>query len=1063
MPEQSTTEFPLSEQELMLRYGPAVHQRALSYLQQNKVFRLEHDEHFSKIEAQVWGNSLIPYRQKIRLERNGNEWHLDARCSCPVRSNCKHTLAVLLKVIQQQQEIGQQQQDKLHQWLNSLQRVDQLPPDFDYKDRVLYILEMTSQGLAMSPRRARRLKKGGYGQGSLLSEHDYRQGYIPHWGCSEDFRLLSLISSQNRFGQLLLKEQWGALALDSMLQSGRCFLQSVQAPIERGPSLPLQLNWQQAGDQRQLQVNIEGLDKWQLIETSPPMYLDAKQRRIGLIETQLGGEQLQHLLHMPAVPDEELAQVWFSMQQALATTAIPAPDDIEIKQIYEEPTARLILTMQPDSRGKPAPVARLIFGYGPLELDPAQSEQELVSHQCQGQQHFAIERNLPMEQTAQQQLADCQLYALQQKNAEAAQWFSVVDDSPQSWLYFIEQDIPWLQTQGWQIRQSQNFDLGIIDTDAEFEVESDEAGWFSLDMSVQVADEVVPILPLVQQWLQQHGEPDKEAVLWLPLPDGKTLRLPAVQLQPLFSTLLEFMQQEEPSQKLRLPNHRSQLLQQLPEQHITFSSAEHIRQLSERLQNFHGIEPVPVPKDLQAELRPYQQQGLNWLHFLQYYGFGGILADDMGLGKTLQTLAFLLNQQQINTNKFSAMVICPTSLIGNWQQEAKRFTPSLKVLVIHGQHRAKQLTELDHADLIITTYPLVARDLKHYQTRLFSHIILDEAQQIKNSRSQTTTAIRKLQADFKLCLSGTPLENHLGELKSLFDFALPGLLGTDAFFRNHFKKPIEREQQVDRATELRQRVAPFMLRRSKSQVMSELPEKVEIEQLLEMDQDQRRLYDSIRLSMESRIRQLFAEKGMAKSQIEFLDALLKLRQVCCDARLVSLASAEKVKTSAKLIWLQENVPEMIEEGRKIILFSQFTSMLALIEEAIQQLGIPYAKLTGQTKKRQQQIDAFQQGEVPLFLVSLKAGGTGLNLTAADTVVHYDPWWNPAVMQQATDRAHRIGQDKRVFVYKLIARDTVEQKIQVLQQQKQALADTLFSGKTEGVWQGNADELLQLFS
>lgn len=1063
MPEQPTIEFPLSEQELILRYGPAVHQRALSYLQQNKVFRVEHDENFAKIEAQVWGNSLIPYRQKIRLQRNGNDWQLDARCSCPVRSNCKHTLAVLLKVIQQQQEMGQQQQAKLHQWLHTLQQADQLAPDFDYKDRVLYILEMTNQGLAMSPRRARRLKKGGYGQGSLLSEHDFRQGYIPHWGCSEDFRLLSLISSQNRFGQLLLKEQWGALALESILQSGRCFLQSVQAPIERGPSLPLQLNWQQASDQRQLQVSIEGLDKWQLIDTTPPMYLDAKQRRIGLIETQLGGEQLQHLLHMPAVPDDELAHVWFSMQQALESTAIPAPDDIEIKQIHQDPVAKLILTMQPDGRGKSGPVAKLIFGYGPLELNPAQSEQDHISHHCQGQQHYAIERNLVLEQTAQQQLSECQLYPLKPNSTEPVQCFSVIDDTPQSWLGFIEQDIPWLQQQGWQVRQSQSFDLGIIDADTELEVTSDEPGWFSLDMTVQVNQEAVPILPLVQQWLHQHGEPDSEAILWLPLPDGKTLRLSAEQLQPLFSTLLEFMQQGDEQKKLRLPIHRSQLLQQLPEQHITFTSADHIRHLSERLQNFSGIEPVPVPEGLQAELRPYQQQGLNWLQFLQHYGFGGILADDMGLGKTLQTLAFLLHQKQIKPDGFSAMVICPTSLIGNWQQETQRFTPALKVLVIHGQQRSKELVELDTADLIITTYPLVARDMKHYQARPFSHIILDEAQQIKNSRSQTTAAIRKLRANFKLCLSGTPLENHLGELKSLFDFALPGLLGTDAFFRNQFKKPIEREQQSSRAVELRQRVAPFMLRRTKSQVMSELPDKVEIEQLLELDQDQRQLYDSIRLSMESRIRQLFAEKGMAKSQIEFLDALLKLRQVCCDARLVKLESAQKVQTSAKLIWLQENLPEMIEEGRKIILFSQFTSMLALIEEAIQQLGIPYAKLTGQTKKRQQQIDAFQQGDVPLFLVSLKAGGTGLNLTAADTVIHYDPWWNPAVMQQATDRAHRIGQDKRVFVYKLIAKDTVEQKIQVLQQQKQALADTLFSGRAEGVWQGNADELLQLFS
>ena len=384
------------------------------------------------------------------------------------------------------------------------------------------------------------------------------------------------------------------------------------------------------------------------------------------------------------------------------------------------------------------------------------------------------------------------------------------------------------------------------------------------------------------------------------------------------------------------------------------------------------------------------------------------------------------------------------------------------MLQIYGSKRQHLFEQLGDYDLLVTTYPLIVRDIKVYQHLRFSLVVLDEAQHIKNSGSQAAQAVRLLKAGFRLALSGTPLENHLGELKSLFDFVLPGLLGTETYFQQVFRKPIEKQGDMERSNALKQRIAPFMLRRTKNQVATELPEKTEIIQLLELEHDQRNLYESIRLVMETKVRELFLKKGVAASQIEFLDALLKLRQACCDARLVPIEQAQSVKHNAKLEWLRDNVPEMIEEGRKILLFSQFASMLGLIEQELQYLGIPYSKLTGQTKNRQQQIDDFQHGDNPIFLISLKAGGTGLNLTAADTVIHYDPWWNPAAENQATDRAHRIGQDKAVFVYKLIARHTVEEKVQQMQQYKRGLADQLFAGTQGQPWQGSAMDLLALF-
>jgi SNF2 family DNA or RNA helicase len=453
------------------------------------------------------------------------------------------------------------------------------------------------------------------------------------------------------------------------------------------------------------------------------------------------------------------------------------------------------------------------------------------------------------------------------------------------------------------------------------------------------------------------------------------------------------------------------------------------------------IEP---PSGLLAELRPYQQDGLNWLAFLQRFGFGGILADDMGLGKTLQTLALLLHLKNHGQLTKPVLVVCPTSLTSNWLHEALRFTPQLRTCLIQGSKRKQAFAQIKNSDLVITTYPLLPRDIKSYADYCFSLLILDEAQLIKNPNTRIATDVRTIKCDTRLCLSGTPLENHLGELWALMDFALPGLLGGRKTFNKQYRTAIEEQRDHDRQRELARRIAPFMLRRTKADVVQDLPPKTEIVQYVELEGKQRTLYESIRISMEKRIRDLIAQKGLARSHIEFLDALLKLRQACIDPRLVKLEKAADIIDSAKLNWLSENIPLLLEEGRHILLFSQFTEVLALVEQLLDDQHIAYAKLTGQTRHRQQVIEQFQSGEVNVFLVSLKAGGSGLNLTAADVVIHVDPWWNPAVENQATDRAYRIGQDKPVFVYKLVAANTIEERIQQMQKQKQALADSLFS-------------------
>jgi SNF2 family DNA or RNA helicase len=342
-------------------------------------------------------------------------------------------------------------------------------------------------------------------------------------------------------------------------------------------------------------------------------------------------------------------------------------------------------------------------------------------------------------------------------------------------------------------------------------------------------------------------------------------------------------------------------------------------------------------------------------------------------------------------------------------------------------------------------------------------LILDEAQTVKNPRARVSQAVRAVRAEHRLCLTGTPVENHLGELWSLFDFLQPGLLGDERQFQRHYRTPIERNGDRRRAEALATRLAPFMLRRTKDMVARELPPKSEIVATIVLEERQRDFYDAIRLAMHQRIQEVIRQQGLGRSRITILDALLKLRQVCCDPRLLDIDGAREHVPSAKLEWLATVLPELVEEGRRVLLFSQFTSMLRLIETQVSALGIPYCLLTGETRNRTEVIERFQSGAAPLFLISLKAGGTGLNLTAADTVIHYDPWWNPAVQAQATDRAHRIGQDKPVFAYKLIAQATVEERIMQLQADKHALANRLFGDKNASPAQLSAADLEILFA
>jgi SNF2 family DNA or RNA helicase len=629
-------------------------------------------------------------------------------------------------------------------------------------------------------------------------------------------------------------------------------------------------------------------------------------------------------------------------------------------------------------------------------------------------------------------------------------------------MKMANETFPKLENAGWQIEIDPSFPFRPVENIGEWYATVDHnlssgPDWFDLEMGVEIDGKQVNILPHIIRLLRDphirsiinNENLNNKKLVYAQLDDSRYLPIPAQKVQFITRTLLELYDFDALTKegRLRLATWQSaqlaELEQTLTATQLRWFGSPQLRELGRKLRNFKMIEKATIPLTFISALRPYQEEGVNWLQFLRDHNLNGILADDMGLGKTIQALAHIMIEKESGRMQTPVLVVAPTSLMANWKSEAGRFAPSLKVLILQGNERKENFDRIADHDLILTTYPLLARDKDILLNYMYHILILDEAQVIKNPNTMAHRIVQQLRAKHRLCLTGTPMENHLGELWSLFHFLMPGFLGDSKKFTQTYRKPIEKGRDEARQQALTRRVRPFMLRRTKEEVVSELPPKTEIIQHIELLALQRDLYESVRLAMHAKIQAEIEEKGLRRSQIVILDALLKMRQVCCDPRLLKLEAAKGITESAKLQFLIDTLPEMIEENRKILLFSQFTSMLALIEKELDKLNIPYVILTGQTKDRQTPIDTFQAGKVPLFLISLKAGGTGLNLTAADTVIHYDPWWNPAVENQATDRAYRIGQAKPVFVYKLVTVGTVEEKILEMQHHKANLFEGVF--------------------
>ncbi|MGH8140263.1 MAG: SNF2-related protein [Steroidobacteraceae bacterium] len=1010
-----------------------------------------------------------------RQDSNGRT--MEGDCSCGELSPCVHVAAV--SITAEKQALAAIPAPRRSAVEPSLQLSAAAPTrSSPQQQRLYYVLEKSR--LETAGRRAARgiqisawVGQTMWGSESIRidSLHTFAarsspgSGDFPRYVDPRDKEILKALNARQLEGPWEINGDAAGDLLGQIVATGRAFWQSMRGRALRA-SQPRQAQsaWEALpnGDQ-ELRCQAGPADVFPDIE--PAMYIDSTTLEAGPLELPCSVSLLRHYWHHAAIPPEQVAAANEQISRDAGTEPFPRLQVLSVQaQALSTLEARLVLSA--------GPAALLYFVYNGLPVDSSrlQPNQDRVRQMVAGTL-YEIDRDGAVEQQLRTQLERI---------------LPAVTDSRKQWFTFMMEALPRLQAAGWEICVASSFPYRIAKPDNWYgDLETDrQQGWFNLRLGVLVDGRQVNLLPALARYLQTSLAGDAVAEgkalapddsgfrvgeQWLVLlDDGRYLPIAIDRIQRIANTLVELFDRNSLTrhEALSLPTSQSGRLAQLSRElngPVLRSDDSSLRALIEDLEASGGIQPMAAPAPFQAVLRPYQEEGLGWLQFLRRHRLGGILADDMGLGKTVQTLAHLTLEKQHGRLHKPSLIVAPVSTLGNWQQEIQRFVPELQCLTLHGSRRRESFPLIDKVDVVITGYPLLQLDSDILLAREFYLVILDEAQTIKNPRAKVSQAARALRADYRLCLTGTPIENHLGELWSLFDFVQPGLLGDERHFQRHYRTPIEKNGNRPRAQALAQRLAPFLLRRTKDAVAKDLPPKTEIVEAIALDDKQRDFYDGIRLATHRRIQEVVKQQGLARSQITILDALLKLRQACCDPRLLGVATAGEDIPSAKLDWLTTALPELIAEGRRVLLFSQFTSMLRLIEAAVIELSIPYCQLTGETQNRPDVIARFQSGAAPLFLISLKAGGTGLNLTAADTVIHYDPWWNPAVEAQATDRAHRIGQDKPVFVYKLIAQGTVEEKIMQLQAAKYALANRLYTQGNASPASWTASDLEALFA
>jgi superfamily II DNA or RNA helicase len=997
---------------------------------------------------------------------------LESSCTCG-ESRCVHAAALIIRL--QKCLDWPRPMTPLQRWQRRLETITDTAstpdPQEAREQRQLVCLLRTDSGRPHSTLLARLVVIEGPGgllepERWLLAEDPEASPYLSREGLLWQAQLARCPRDPSGSGHRL-KGPDGAMLTRELLDAGICHHARTQRKIHRGAPRAPQWQWSQdleGGARVGLQFRDD--DSIELIDLDGLYYLDEASGELGPL--QLSRRVWWMLEQMPSIPPGEsaLRREW-PPHPSLAL--IPPPPAAPALRELRAPLQPILVigASRHSQRGDFVFHLRTWADYGGCRLPLAQEAwQSLIVRRYSGE-FVGVQRDIEGELRAQQALAAADIVALAKLLPEAwrtlapppdAQALAQRDHFQGSGETFtaLETTLQSLLQAHFQLEHDPDLPFAVLPPETPLQatlVPDKRPGWTQFQLTARLGEEQVNVLPLVLRGLKRRAFSLTAAIneppnaVWLaPLGSQRFLPLPLSRVREWLAPLIEHLQRPQPDDERPIPLSPSQtmaLSECLQRQRIAVEGGQPVN-VAETLARLRAAQsaalPVAGPISFHGSLRRYQCEGLRWLQALRQSQLGGVLADDMGLGKTVQVIAHLLLEFECGRLDRPALLLAPTSLVFNWMDEIARFAPTLPCLNFTGPARAARRTELRTARVIITTYALLVNDLPYLEDIDYSMLVLDEAQWLKNPLTQAARAVRRLRASHRVAVTGTPLENHLGELWTHMDAVMPGYLGDYGTFNRSFRIPIERQDDDARMRILRHRIAPFMLRRNKAAVAPELPPKTETVLRVSMDEKQRDLYESLRLALSEEVRAALATYSVERSRIVVLSALLRLRQVCCDPRLI--AGIRNPPASAKLAAFLELIRSLRAEGRQVLVFSQFTSMLELIAQALDAEHFEHVMLTGSTGDRATPVRRFQKREITILLASLKAGGVGLNLTAADAVIQYDPWWNPAVERQAVDRAHRLGREQPIFVYKLLCEETIEEKIEAMKSDKSDLAHAL---------------------
>ncbi len=1042
--------------DLKNRVPDIIFKQGLDYFKEGRV-KIKQMDNLSVL-ATVQGT--YPYVVRLNVDSNS----FDATCTCPYNYVCKHAVAVALKIIDDQTAVAKSTEDEAFNWRDYFEKliaIQQVDSDFSQEVRwkLIYIIHILENYWNIKPVKVYMKKDGTYGRIQEPSFNELSEQNV--FRTSGDLIAISYLERlQSQQSSVYYRGRLETSYLDFGLDAGQIFtlLNTSELHIKnddgtigtrirfgRKPwKLVFKLEQDEYNNYR-FQPYFKRDDKEIIIDkntkilTTNPIwfYRNGKLHtcnfpfRYSYIKSFIDEDMQIHLSK-----DEYQSFISDYLAKLPIFPYVEFPPGIAVTEIDTITGKRLYIEEMDDQL-----VVSLSLLYGPIEISYSYNSDQYLQYDSETKKINRVHRDRTAEDLIRNEVLESNIVE------DTSGLFYATFEEALDWLF---DGLPALAKNGFEIMGEESLvKFKVKRAKAEFGMSvSSDTDWFDIELNLEFDG-----IPVTLEELKRALKANKKFVK---LRDGSIAKLPEKLIEKL-NYILNFGKVENDS--IRFANH-----------HLTFidrmlSEADHaqVDALSKdklkKLDKFNKIKEYALPKNFNGQLRDYQKAGFDWLNFLRDFSFGGILADDMGLGKTVQALALLQNEINLKPRQPN-LIVAPTSVIFNWVREMGSFTPDIKFLVHYGTRRSKDVRRLKKYQLILTTYGHLRRDISFLKEIHFNYAILDESQYIKNPGSETSKAVRLLDAQNRLAMTGTPVENNTMDLWSQFAFISPGLLGDQNFFKESFMRPIEKEQNVQVAASLKRMIFPFILRRKKEDVAKELPPKVENLVASPMTEEQLKMYNKWKQSYRDNILEEIESKGLNKSKFRVLEGLTKLRQIACHPALVD---SKYIDRSGKFDALTDMVEEIISENHKVLIFSQFVKMLHLIRRHFDGQNIPYSYLDGSTKDRQSAVDEFQNNEnIRIFLISLKAGGTGLNLTSADYVVHYDPWWNPAVEMQATDRAYRIGQTRKVFAYKLISKDSVEEKIIQLQSRKKELVNSLISTEESFFKSLEKEDILQLF-